>query len=338
MNIHSSLRRIGFAILLLLTTTLVGILGYSIIEGYSWLDSAFMTIITMSTVGFGTLSELSGAGKLFSILLIIFSAGTFIYGVTTITTFIVEGEIQSIFHRYKINRRVSKLEGHIIICGLGRNGREAAMELERQNHAFVIIEADEKVIDEFYTHHSESILIVLGDATQEDILEKANIRTAKGLVSSLATDAENVYITLTAREMNPELNIVARASQESTISKLKKAGANEVIIPNVIGGRRMVNLITRPSMMEFIDLVTGEGNPDLFLEDVLCENYPKLIGKSLSELQIRSHTGVSVIGFKRASGYIYLNPPPHKDIEPDDRLYILGSESQLKKFRERYLD
>lgn len=337
MNIHGSLQRIILSISLLIIVTFVGILGFAFIEGYSWLDSTYMTIITMSTVGFGTLEELSPAGKLFSISLIIISAGTFVYGVTTITTFIVEGEVQSIFHRYKNSRKVSKLTNHIIICGLGRNGREAAMELLRQNHPFVIIEADERVIDDFYAHHKEKILMVLGDATQEDILEKANIRSAKGLVSSLATDAENVYITLTAREMNPSLNIVARASQETTISKLKKAGANEVIIPNVIGGRRMVNLITRPSMMEFIDLVTGEGNTDLFLEDVLCDDYPALVGKSLSELQLRSHTGVSVIGLKRANGYIYLNPPPHKPIERNDRLYVLGSESQLKKFKETYL-
>lgn len=336
MEQRNSINRILISVGLLVATSLIGTIGFRLIEGYSLLDSIYMTAITMSTVGFGTVHELSKIGKLFSVILIIISAGTFVYAITTITTFVIEGEIRKVFNIFRVNRKVSRLKNHIIICGLGRNGREAAVELLRQKHAFVIIEQDQSVLDEFLEHHPES-LILMGDATHEDVLEKANIHQARGLVSSLSSDAENVYITLTAREMCPNLNIVARASQESTISKLKRAGANEVILPNLIGGRKMVNLITKPALMEFIEMITGEGNPDLHLEEIPCTNYPNLEGKTLLELNIRSRTGVLVIGYKRGESHVQLNPPAEIPLKPSDRLFVLGTNAQLLMFRKLYL-
>ncbi|MDP5168982.1 MAG: potassium channel protein [Bacteroidia bacterium] len=336
MNSSSSVNRVALPLLLLILISVVGTVGYSLIEGYQLVDAIYMTAITMSTVGFGTVRELSSEGKIFSVFLIVFSAGTFIYAITNITTFVVEGEVKHIFDRYQVSKRVSKLKDHIIICGLGRNGRETALELMKQGHPFVIVEANEEVIADFQQHHDA--LIVQGDATLEEVLQRANIAEARGLVSSLSTDAENVYITLTARGMNPRLKIIARASLESSISKLKRAGANQVIVPNLIGGRKMANLITRPALVEFVEMVSGDGNPNLHLEDIACQNYPRLLGKTLRELEIRSITGVLVLGYKRGDRAVELNPHTEEKIMPEDRLFIMGTDSQLASFRQTYLE
>jgi voltage-gated potassium channel len=336
MDISRSLRRMYFAISLLLGLLIIGSLGFYFIENLSLMEAIYMTVITMSTVGFGTIGELSQTGMVFTIFLIISSAGTFLYAVTTITTFVIEGEIQNIFHQYRVNKKVSKLKDHIIICGLGRNGREAALELKRQDQAFIIIEKSEETIEEFLAHH-EGILVIQGDATQEDILEKAEIEKASGLISTLSTDAENVYITLTARTLSPRIQIIARASNESTISKLKRAGANEVIVPNMIGGRKMANLITRPALMEFIEMVSGEGSSHFHLEIFTCAHHEGLVGKTLAELNVRSRTGTTIIGLKSGKRHVELNPPANKILEPEDKLFVLGEDKQLEGFKKIYL-
>ncbi|RMG71016.1 MAG: potassium channel protein [Bacteroidetes bacterium] len=332
----SSIRQLVQASALLLFTSLFGTIGFVLIEGYTLVDAIYMTIITMSTVGFGTIRDLTTEGKIFSIFLIIISAGTFIYAITTITTFVVEGEIRQVFNLYQVNRKVAKLKNHIIICGLGRNGSEAAAELLRQGQPFVIVESNQAVIADFRQHHD--VLIVKGDATQEDVLEEANIQAARGLVTALSTDAENVYITLTARGMNSRLYIVARASQEASISKLRRAGANRVIVPNMMGGRKMVNLITRPALVEFVDLISGTGPTNLHLEDIPCAPYPKLLGSTLAELHIRSHTGVLVLGLKRGDHPVELNPRASEPLRGEDRLFVLGTDEQHAAFRSRYLE
>ncbi|MCB0850767.1 MAG: potassium channel protein [Bacteroidetes bacterium] len=325
-----------FAVSLLVGTSLIGTIGYVVIEGYEMLDAIYQTVITMSTVGYGTVSELTPGGKIFSIFLIVMSAGIYIYAITTITTFVIEGEVKQLFNRYKANKTVQKLSGHIIICGLGRNGREAAIELIRQNQPFVVVENDQSVIDEFMQTHE--ILAVKGDATHEEVLEEANIHKARGLISSLSTDAENVYITLTARQMCPNIQIAARASHESSISKLQRAGANKVIVPNLIGGRKMVNMITRPALNEFIELVSGEGNPNLRLEVFECKNYPQMVGNTLAELGIRAKTGVLVLGKKRGNEPVELNLTATDKLADNDKLFVMGTRVQLEKFKQEFLE
>lgn len=336
MSSNTSLNRMVISLTLLLFTSVIGIIGFQIIEGYVFLDAMFMTAITMSTVGYETIGELSPTGKIFSVFLIIISAGTFVYAITTVTSFVVEGEVKHLFDRYQVNKRVAKLKHHIIICGLGRNGRETALELIRQGQPFVVIETNEEVIEEFRQHHD--VLVVQGDATQEDTLEDANIMSARGLVTSLSTDAENVYITLTARGMNPALKIVARASNEASITKLKRAGANQVIVPNLIGGRKMANMITRPALVEFVELVSGDGNANLHLEDIGCKDQQRLLGRTLRELNIRSRTGVLVLGYKRGNRPVELNPHAEERITEEDRLFVMGTDQQLTHFRSLYLD
>jgi voltage-gated potassium channel len=335
MNQNSNLRRFVLAFTFLFITVVIGVIGFHVTEDYSILDSLYMTVITMSTVGFGTVRDLSQEGKMFAIFLIIFSAGNFVYFITTLSAFVIEGEMKQLFSKYRIRQKVARLQNHIIICGLGRNGKEAALELIRQNQDFVIVEQDQSTIDAFLEMHD--VLAIQGDATEEEVLERANIAHAKALISALATDAENVYITLTAREMNRDIRIISRASHESTIKKLKHAGANEVIAPNLIGGRKMANVITRPALVEYIDMVTGEGDPDLSLDLVNCGEYPDLVGKTLAELHIRARTGAQVVGYKQGERRIDIVPAANRMIEADDRLFVIGSIEQLSRFRDIYL-
>jgi voltage-gated potassium channel len=336
MEFTPAIRRLTISLAVLLVLSLVGFFGFLLIDDHSPVEAFFMTIITMSTVGFGTVRDLSPAGMIFASFLIIGSAGTFIYAITNLTTFLVEGEIRDAFHQYRVRKHVRKLKNHVIICGLGRNGLEAAEELFRQNQSFVVIDQDENVIREFLEAHPNA-LIIMGDATSDEILGRANIQDARGLITSLSTDAENVFITLTARELNPRIKVIARASSESTITKLKRAGANEVILPNLIGGRKMVNLITRPALVEFVEMVSGQSGLDFHLEVISCANHDQLIGKTIAELNVRSRTGATIIGLKHGDERVQLSPPAHLKLTEEDRLFLLGKDSQLEAFQEIFL-
>ena len=328
------------ALILLVFNLLVGVWGFIYIEKYNFLDALYMTIISMSTVGYGIDSkpELTPEGKVFVIFFLILSAGAFVFAVTSITTFVVEGELRAVVDKFRFTRKILKLENHVIICGLGRTGRECATELIRQGKPFVAIEKDEKSAEDFVAHHGHNTLLIIGDATDEEILMKANIKNAKGVISALPADAENVFITLTARGLNENLEIISRAEHAYNVQKLIRAGANHVILPNKIGGKRMVNLITRPGLVEFVELITGESNPDFHLEAFECSQYPQLLNKSLAELQIRSKTGLLVIGCKHLEENTDLNPDPSMVIRTGDRLFLLGNRNSFDLFWKLYLN
>lgn len=336
MEYSPTIRRLFISLVLLMILSIVGFSGFILIDGFAPVEALFMTVITMSTVGFGTVRDLSPNGMIFASFLIIASAGTFIYAITNLTTFVVEGEIKDVFQQYQTRKKVKLVKDHIIICGLGRNGREAAEELLRQKQSFIVIDQDEQVIRDFLDHHPDS-LIIMGDATQDEVLDRANIQHARGLITSLSTDAENVFITLTAREMNPRIALIARASLPSTIKKLKRAGANEVILPNLIGGRKMVNLITRPAMVEFVEMVSGQSGMDFHLEVFSCANHDQLVGKTIAELNVRSRSGATIIGLKHGDERVELSPPANHQITAEDRLFILGKDAQIDQFKAVFL-
>lgn len=315
----------------------IGVAGFHWFEGYDLLDSAYMTVITMSTVGYEVLGEngLSDEGKIFTIFLIIFTIGVFAYTITTITTFIVEGEIKNIVKGYRVNKEINKIRNHIVVCGLGRNGRQAVLELLHENVPFVVIENDQAVIDEFSAEFPNA-LILKGDATDEDSLINANIKFARGAISALANDAANVFVTLSIRQLHPTLPLVSRASNESTIKKLQIAGANKVVLPNVLGGRQMAKVLTKPGLMDFVDLVTGQGQFHLNLEMFDCTGNPKMIGKTMIELQIRSRTGVLVLGLQDAEGQFKMNPDANQKILENEKLFLIGTDEQIKTFWEVY--
>lgn len=333
---NKAVRKLLVALGMLMGTLAFGIVGFMSLEGYSVVDSFYMTIITMSTVGFEVLDGgLSAGGKIFVSFLIVSAIGVFLYVINTLTTFVVEGEIRTIFKGYRVNKEINKLQDHVVICGLGRNGKQAVQELAGEEIPFVVIEYDEDVIEKFMDTHP-GVLVYKGDATEEETLKAVNISKARGVISALADDASNVYVTLSIRQLNPTVPVVARAAVESTISKLKVAGATRVVLPNKLGGRKMARVLTRPALIDFIDLITGQGNFNMHLEEVDCEEGGSYLGKTLRELDIRSKTGALVLGSQFPDGHFELNPSANLKLEPGLKLFVIGKAENLELFKKEF--
>ncbi len=330
MPLISELKIVIRALIFLLFTIIFGVSGFMVIEKHSFLNALYMTTITVSTVGFETIGGLSDQGKVFVIILIFLTLGTFLYAISVVTSFVVNGELRHLFKQYQVTKEVAKMRNHIIICGLGRNGREAARELIEQKVPFIAIESRKASLVAFQQVHQ--ILAIEGDATAEDTLIKANIKEAKGIISCLPNDTDNVFVALSARELNPKLKIVARASQENAISKLRTAGANEVVVPNLIGGRKMANIMTKPVLVDFIDFISGQGNSKMGLEEVDCKDFPAITGKALRDL-VKSNPGVLVLGFKDRTGGYHINPDSEKIFTNEDILFVMGKEDQINLFK-----
>jgi voltage-gated potassium channel len=329
-NLHY-FRKLYLAGGLILAVLLTGMLGFILIEHYSFLDSFFMTIITVATVGYEEVKPLTAGGKLFTSFLIIFSIGTFAYAVSVVTKYVIEGEFQIYFKHYKVNQEILRLKGHVIVCGYGRNGRQACDQLRSQNESFVAIEANPEIVSHMREHNN--LLFIEGDATEDDILIQAGLKHAKALITALPNDAANVFVVLTAREMNPNLKIISRASDDASENKLKRAGADNVIMPDKIGGTHMAALVVKPDVLEFIDHITGRIN--IKLEEILYNSLPeRMRDKSIRELEIRNKTGANIIGFKTAGGEYVINPSPDTIMQQDAKLFVLGTQEQVNRFKE----
>lgn len=324
-------KKLYYAIAMVMLVLVVGILGFYFIEDYSVLDSVFMTVITVATVGYREVKELDDAGKIFTSILIIFSIGTFAYAVSVITRYIIEGEFQTYFRHYRVNKEIQKLKNHVIVCGFGRNGRQACEQLRSGNEKFVAIEAKPELVARM--REEDDILFIEGDATKDEVLVEAGIDSAKALITALPSDAANVFVVLTARDRNPKLKIISRASDDASEHKLKRAGADNVIMPDKIGGTHMAALVTKPDVLEFIDHITGRIN--IRLEEILFSSLPaNMRNKSIRDLEIRNKTGANIIGFKTSDGEYVINPPPDTIMMQDAKLFVLGTQEQVTRFKE----
>lgn len=324
--------RIYFAVFLILLIVGIGTVGFMWIEGYGLLDAFYTTIITVATVGFID-TPLSSTGKLFTSFLIITSFGTFAYAVTAISKYLIDGEFNKYFKNLKLLKTIDQLNNHVIICGYGRNGRQAAHVLKKHSTRFVVIEQNKQIIDSMNHRYSE--LVLDGDATFDETLLKAGIKKAKALITTLPVDADNLFIVLSARALNPKLTIISRASEENSDKKLKIAGANNVIMPDKLGGAHMASLVMKPDVLEFVDYITGQGSDNIRLEQITFETLaPEFRNKSISELEIRSRSGANIIGFKTADGDYIVNPSADTVIIPDAKLFVLGTGEQINRLRE----
>ena len=326
-------RKIYVALTLLVTIIIIGVAGFSIIENYTLSEAIYMTIITVSTVGFNEVRPLSSEGRLFTAFLIIFSFGTFAYAISSITMYVLDGEYKRYFKDLRITKKVDKISKHTIICGYGRNGKQAVSELDAHHRKFVVVEFDKELIEELRETHE--IPFVDGDATFEKTLERAGIAKAEALITTLPKDADNLFVVLTAREMNQDLLIISRASKDNSDKKLRRAGANNVIMPDKIGGAHMASLVIKPDVIEFMDYVMGQGTSAINLEEITFENLPEeLKNKTITELGIREKSGANIVGFRTPEGEYIINPSPDTIIMPRAKIFVLGTIEQIDAFRD----
>lgn len=327
--------KIYIAVSLLILTVCVGVVGFILIEKYDFLDAFYMTIITVATVGFQEVHPLSNDGKLFTAFLIITSFGTFAYAVSSITNYISDGEFREYFKNKKVNSAIEKLDAHVIVCGFGRNGKQAAHVLKKHNTRFVVIEHKKDIVAAI--NHRFSDLVLEGDATLDEILLRAGILKAKALITTLPMDADNLFIVLTARTLNPKLTIISRASEDNSDKKLKLAGADNVIMPDKLGGAHMASLVMKPDVMEFVDYITGQGGDNIRLEEITFANLSgEYQNKTIRDLEVRNKSGANIIGFKTAQGEYIINPSADTMIIPDAKLFVLGTTDQIVKLKELF--
>lgn len=320
-------RNLRISLIFLIGLLFIGTAGYIVIEDWTFIDSLYMTVITVSTVGFREVFRLSPAGQLFTIFLIVFGVSFIAYGAGSVVQFMVEGQLRSILGRRKLEKQISKLKNHYIICGYGRIGTHICREFESKPVPFVVVENEPHKVEKL---SNEATLFVDGDATVDDTLIKAGIRSAKGLITAVTSDTANVYITLTARGLNPDLFILARASEEASETKLKRAGASKVISPYVMGAARMAQAILRPSVVDFIEIATAGKNYELQLEESRVASDSILVGKNLIDSGIKKDLGIIIVGIKKDDGQMHFNPSAETIIDGGDVLITLGEPAAIE--------
>jgi voltage-gated potassium channel len=320
----SIFNRLIFPILLLVGLIGFGISGYMIIERYTFLEAIYMTVITIASVGFEEVHQLSRAGMIFTIVLILINLATFTLFITMITRYIADGDFLKQYKYFKMHNRLEKLNSHVIICGFGRNGREAAQVLSENQIPYVIIELNESLTDiSILPEH-----LINGNATKDEILRDAGIQKATALITTLPNDADNLFVVLTARQQNPSLKIISRASLDTSVEKLKIAGATNVIMPDKLGGSHMATLVMHPDILEMVSLMTTRNNAFFKIEELTVRTR-----NTLGEMDIWKKTGTTVLGIKKKNDYL-LNPPPEYNLSPGESVIVMGSELQISRARE----
>jgi len=322
-------RRVLWGICAFIGIIAVGTGGYTVIEGWPFLDALYMTVITITTVGFAEVHPLTFGGRIFSIFLIVGGVGGALYALTGIMQYIVEGQIGTTLGRRRMKARINKLREHFILCGYGRVGQEIARTFKEEGVPFVVIDSNPESIAQV---EQAGYLYLQGDATRDEVLREAGVEQARGLVSAVGSDADNTYITLSARQLNSDLFIESRASSKEAGTKLKRAGADRIVYPHRIGGRRMAMLALRPAVVDFIDTVVWAHGREFQLENVDIGKNSSLAG--LTRKAARSKIGITILAMRKKSGKLLANPPDEEIIEDGDQLIIIGTKKRLASLEE----
>jgi len=320
--------RLCLAIGLLLGVILFGTFGFHYIEGWAWFDGFYMTLTTMATVGYGEIHPLSHAGRVFNSFLIVASVSGAGFTIATFSQALLEFEFGKVFGRRRMERELAKLSGHYIVCGAGRVGRTVVRELRDRGESCVVIEKDPH---RAHWAEEEKIPVIVGNASSEEVLARAHIERARGFVAAVSSDAENLYIILTARGFRSDLQIIARASEEEATPKLLRAGATQVISPYFFVGRRIAQLFLRPNVLDFIDTAFGTERLDIEIGEVKIPERSALAGKKVRDAMIRQQAGVIVLAVKSSEGKMLFNPAEESVIRPGDCLIVIGGDEQVKK-------
>src|SRR5580658_1575244 len=321
-------QRLAIILMAMLVALGGGTLGFVFIEHYSVFDAFYMTLTTVTTVGSGEIRPLSHAGRVFNTVLILFGVVAVLLAVGAMTQTIVELELNQFFGKRRIRSMISKLEGHVIVCGFGRVGRGAADELTKAGVPFVVVDHNEDRVEQVMR---AGMLGVLADASRDETLREIRIDRAKGLIATLATDADNLFLILTAKTLNSRLQLSARVSEESSEEKMRRAGADFVIAPYYSTGHRMAQAIVRPHVQQFLDFTTSNIGLNVGIEQVQVGHRCEFAGKSLAEMAIRRDSGVIVLAIRRASGEMLFNPPPEATVTSGDHLIAMGEAQGLRK-------
>lgn len=324
-------KRIRNSLSLLVLTLAFGTLGFYLFENMSLFDAFYMTIITISTVGFSEIKPLSPIGRIVTILIISTGITIGAYTIGMLLRMLIEGELGRLFGRKKLEKSISVLKGHWIICGFGRIGNIICQELQSENIPFVVIEEDPSRNEEL---ENEGYLYINMDAASEEALIKAGIMQARGIVTALGSDANNVFITLTAKGLQPDIFVLSRASDIKNEAKLIKAGASRVVSPYLLGGRRMAEVLKRPTVVDFIDIAMANRHLGLTMEEGRVGARSNLIGKNLIESRLRQDYGVIIVAIKRASGEMIFNPMPSETLDKGDVIVVIGKKEDLTRMSE----
>jgi voltage-gated potassium channel len=322
--------RIRYALLALLAAILFGTIGFHFIERWPLADSLYVTVQTLTTVGYGDQTPRSGMGRMFAVAVMLIGAGGVALFVSTIVQSVVQSELVATFGQRRRSKRMSKLSNHFIICGSGRVGSHLVRDLLQTNESFVVIEQNQQRAAEFA---QRGVNVLVSDATLDETLREARVEHARGLAACLPDDADNVYVVLTARDLNPNLRIVARAAEEQAEAKLLRAGANHVVAPTIIGGHRMAVALTKPAVSEFMDSITAN-ELGLAFEQVEVDAASGLVGQELRATPIRSELDVVIISIRRQDGEMLFNPAGDAAIENGDILIAIGRADSLMKLNE----
>jgi voltage-gated potassium channel len=326
--------KINTAVSLLILLLFTGIVGFKLMSNYSWLDAVYMTVITVTTVGFGEVQPLDTQAKIFTVFLILTSVFIVGYAFKIITEYLISrSDISELKHK-KMQKEIDSLSDHIVICGFGRNGKQSAKKLLMHNRPFVVIESNKELIEKY---QKDGILFVCGNAKEDEALNHAGLDRAECLISALPNDSDNVFVVLSARQINSKMRIISRASNESSYSKLKLAGANNVILPDIIGGDHMASLVVVPDLLEFVDNLSIVGEGSINIEEIAVEQlYDISEIKTIKDLQLRKNTGCSVIGYKTESGEYVVNPEASQNLVPNSKVIVLGRPEQIQKLNSTY--
>jgi len=323
------------AIFLLVSVLFIGVCGYKIISGYSWIDALYMTVITMATVGFGEVVPLDEKSKVFTVFLILASVIIVGYAISVITEYILSNNDIDELKQKKMQKKIDNLNKHVVVCGYGRNGRQSAIKLASHRKEFVVIDKDKELIERL---ELDGVPYVIGDANEDEVLLQAGIDRASCFISALPSDADNLFVVLSTRQINKDINIISRASYESSYNKLKFAGANNVILPDKIGGDHMASLVVVPGLMEFVDNLSIVGKSNINIEEVAVEKLfsSNATTKTIRDLDLRKRTGCTVIGYKNEKGEYLVNPEAELELADNSRIIVLGRPEQIETLNSEY--
>ncbi len=329
---HPPLRRIRLGAMVLASIFVFAVLGYHFLGGYDWIHAIWMVVVTISSVGYGEHSELPSQMQLFSVVVIVLGMSAAFYTVGGLIQLMLEGEIQAALGKSRTTREIQRLSDHVIVCGFGRIGEMLAQDLRRKGSSLVVIDSESARVTEADQHR---FLAINGDAMEEDVLVGAGLKQAKTVVTVLPNDAANVFITLTARDFNPDIQIIARAEHPSTEKKLRQAGANRVVMPAVTGATQMSRIITRPSTADLLELLAESDFNDVEMDEITIDGSSRLVGSTVTENATRQKHGVLVLAVKQPDGNMVFNPGASYTFSPQDTVIVMGDVEDIESFRQQ---